>query len=137
MRLEGEFVEARFIKRLNRFEAIVEVDGVQQLAHVPNTGRLKELLVDGAPVLLRKYDNPGRKTQFGLILVRKGEVWVSIDSAGVPNRIMHEALLQKRFEEFRDFTEICREVTVGGSRFVFRLFQAGMITISKLKASRL
>jgi len=49
----------------------VEVDGVQEFAHVPNTGRLKELLVDGAAVMVRKYDKTDRKTRFGLILVEK------------------------------------------------------------------
>ena len=53
MRIEGELVKAKFVKRLNRFVALVEVDGVQEFAHVPNTGRLKELLVDGAAVMVR------------------------------------------------------------------------------------
>jgi sugar fermentation stimulation protein A len=40
----------RFITRLNRFEAAVEIDGREQLCHVKNTGRCKELLVPGAAV---------------------------------------------------------------------------------------
>jgi len=54
----------------------VEVDGVQEFAHVPNTGRLKELLVDGAAVMVRKYDKTDRKTRFGLILVRKTDMGI-------------------------------------------------------------
>jgi len=122
MRIEGELVEARFIKRLNRFVAVVEVDGMQELAHVPNTGRLKELLEEGAVVMVRKYDRTDRKTRFGLILARKNGIWVSIDSANAPNRIMHEALVQGRFDKFRGYSEIRREVTVLNSRFDFGLF---------------
>ncbi|HOQ37525.1 MAG TPA: DNA/RNA nuclease SfsA [Acetivibrio sp.] len=122
MKIEGELVQGKFINRLNRFEAVVEVEGIQELAHVPNTGRLKELLTEGATVLLRKYDRTDRKTRFGLILVRKNGIWVSIDSANVPNRIMYEALKQGKLEPFRDFSQICREVTVLSSRFDFGLF---------------
>lgn len=122
MKIEGILTEARFIKRLNRFEATVEIDGAEQLAHVPNTGRLRELLVAGATVLVRKFCSPSRKTQFGLILVKKDGIWVSIDSANVPNRIMYEALIQKRFEQFRSYREIRREVAIYNSRFDFGLF---------------
>ncbi|MBZ4644562.1 MAG: sugar fermentation stimulation protein [Clostridia bacterium] len=70
LQIEGQLVEGKFRKRLNRFEAIVNIDGVDNLVHVPNTGRLKELLVDDAAVLVRKFDNSNRKTQFGLLLVK-------------------------------------------------------------------
>lgn len=123
MRIEGELYNARFIKRLNRFEAIVEIDGTEQLTHVPNTGRLRELLFEGAEVMVKGFDNPGRKTRFGLVLARKDGIWVSIDSANVPNRIMHEALLQKRFDMYRDYDEVRKEVTVSNSRFDFGLFK--------------
>jgi len=133
MRIEGELVKAKFVKRLNRFVALVEVDGVQEFAHVPNTGRLKELLVDGAAVMVRKYDKTDRKTRFGLILVRKNGIWVSIDSANAPNRIMYEALVQGKFDKFRDYSEIRREVTVLNSRFDFGLFSEGKEYYMKLK----
>jgi len=122
MKIEGKLVEARFIKRLNRFVAVVEVDGEQQTVHVPNTGRLRELLVEGAAVLLRRYSSPNRKTQFGLLLVKYGDIWVSIDSANVPNKIVHEALLEGYFQQFRSYRSICREVTMNKSRFDFGLF---------------
>lgn len=125
MRIEGELVTGRFIKRLNRFEAVVEVEGVQELVHVPNTGRLKELLTEGAVVQLRKFDNLHRKTKFGLLLVKKGEVWVSIDSANLPNKIVYEALKNNTFEQFGAYSEIRREVTMLNSRFDFGLFGDG------------
>jgi len=34
-------VEGRFLERLSRFHAAVEVDGHRLLAHVPNSGRLR------------------------------------------------------------------------------------------------
>ena len=125
MKIEGILIEAQFIERLNRFEAIIEINGVQELTHIPNTGRLRELLVQGAFVLVRKFSNPSRKTQFGLMFVKQGEIWVSIDSANIPNKIMYEALIQKRLEMFRDYEEVKREVQMYNSRFDFGLFSEG------------
>ena len=47
-----DYVKGIFKNRPNRFIAEVEVDGEMEIAHVPNTGRCKELLVDDAVVWL-------------------------------------------------------------------------------------
>lgn len=39
---------ARFVSRSNRFVAYVEQNGQQEICHVKNTGRCKELLIPGA-----------------------------------------------------------------------------------------
>ena len=68
-----DYVKGIFKNRPNRFIAEVEVDGKIEIAHVPNTGRCKELLVDGAAVYLKPSDNPKRKTRFTLhFVVNKG-----------------------------------------------------------------
>lgn len=121
MKLEGELVNGVFLRRLNRFEAIADIEGCERLIHVPNTGRLKELLVEGVEIRVRKFDNSRRKTAYGLLLVRKGSRWVSIDSANVPNKLIYEALSDKKLERFKDFSVIRREVTWGASRFDFCL----------------
>ena len=64
-----DYVKGIFRYRPNRFIAEVEVDGKLEKAHVPNTGRCKELLVDGATVWLAPSDNPNRKTKFSLHFV--------------------------------------------------------------------
>ncbi|WHH60691.1 DNA/RNA nuclease SfsA [Petroclostridium sp. X23] len=122
MLIEGILVEGFFIQRLNRFEAIVDIEGEGRLVHVPNTGRLKELLIPGAPVMVKKFNNPKRKTQFGLLLVKKDDVWISIDSANVPNKMVYEGLMNRIFPRFNRYEQIKREVTVGNSRFDFGLF---------------
>jgi len=122
LNIEGEIIKGRFVERLNRFEAFVEIEGVKELVHVPNTGRLRELLTDNAVVIVKKFDKPSRKTKFGLLLVEKDEVWVSIDSANVPNKIVHEALKNKFFDQLNNYGEIRREVTMINSRFDFGLY---------------
>lgn len=121
MIFNGEIIEGKFQKRLNRFEAIVNISDCDCLAHVPNTGRLKELLVYGAKIYLRKSENQLRKTQYSIILVENGDVLVSIDSANVPNKLVYEALKNGCFEMFNDFTEIKKEAKYGNSRLDFKL----------------
>ena len=64
-----DYVKGIFKNRPNRFIAEVEVDGILHKAHVPNTGRCKELLVEGATVWLMPSDNPNRKSKFSLHFV--------------------------------------------------------------------
>ena len=45
-----DYVKGIFKSRPNRFIAEVEVGGRSEIAHVPNTGRCRELLVENAVV---------------------------------------------------------------------------------------
>lgn len=106
-------VHARFIKRSNRFIAYVLIDEKTEMVHVKNTGRLGELLLPGADVVLQKTDNPNRKTQYDLISVYKENLgWVNIDSQ-VTNKVVLE-WLQKQ-----DYTYIKPEFRYGNSRLDF------------------
>ena len=60
MRL-GQLIEGRFIERLNRFAALVEIDGRESLVHVANSGRMKELLLSGNRVLVMPVDDAHRR----------------------------------------------------------------------------
>ena len=72
--------KATFLARPNRFIAHVELAGEPVVCHVKNTGRCRELLVPGAEVWLEKGSNPGRKTAWDLIAVRKGEHLINMDA---------------------------------------------------------
>ncbi len=109
-------VEGRFIKRINRFIAEVEVDGQVEKVHVKNTGRCKELFTVGVKVYLEPSDNPDRKTRFSLISLYKGDLLINIDSQ-VPNQVVYEALLAGDIKEIQDVTYAKREVKHGNSRF--------------------
>jgi len=109
-------IKASFIKRLNRFIAEVLVDRKVELTHVKNTGRCKELFVEGVTVFLEVSDNPNRKTKYSLISLYKGDHLINIDSQ-VPNQVVFEALLAGEIQELQDVTYGKREVTYGKSRF--------------------
>ena len=83
--------EAAFLRRPNRFIAIAELDGVETVCHVKNTGRCRELLLPGAKIYLQRAENPLRKTAWDLIAVQKGERLINMDAAA-PNAVFFEWL---------------------------------------------
>lgn len=111
-------VEGVFVSRPNRFIANVIIDGVEQIVHVKNTGRCKELLVKGAKVFLSVSDNPARKTKYDLIAVDKvsenKNILINMDSQ-IPNDIAYEWV--KESPLFSCNANAKREVTYGKSRF--------------------
>lgn len=83
--------QGRFVSRPNRFIAIVELDGREEVCHVKNTGRCRELLTPGAEVWVQQADSPARKTAYDLIAVRKGDRLINMDAAA-PNAAVGEWL---------------------------------------------
>ncbi len=69
-----------FLRRENRFRVEVEAEGNSFPAHLPNSGRLEELLVPGREVFLSREEKGKRRTPFDLKLVRVGEILVSVDA---------------------------------------------------------
>lgn len=103
-----------FKKRPNRFIAHVEINGKEEVCHVKNTGRCRELLVPSALVFLEESDNPNRKTKYDLIAVEKGSRLINMDSQ-VPNKVVEEWL--KEGNLFGKEAKVRREVVYGNSRF--------------------
>lgn len=107
---------AKFISRPNRFIAHVEIDGKEEICHVKNTGRCKELLIPGADVYVQKSDNPDRKTKYDLISVYKGDMLINIDSQA-PNKIFREWAEGSGY--FKNMMLIRPECKYKNSRFDF------------------
>ncbi|WP_300409663.1 DNA/RNA nuclease SfsA [Lagierella sp.] len=105
-----------FIKRLNRFIALVYVNESLELVHVKTTGRCKEILQPGVLCYLEKSNNPNRKTKYSLISVEKNHVLINIDSQ-VPNQIIYDAITKNYIFQHLQTKNIKREVPYGSSRF--------------------
>lgn len=114
----NNIIEGIFLNRVNRFLAHCLVEGEKAAVHVPNTSRLTELCIEGAPVILQKALNPNRKTQFTLIHIQKNGVWINIDSHS-PNQIVFEAIEKNpRIIQLSSNPDLLkREVAYGKSRF--------------------
>ncbi len=110
-----------FLRRPNRFVAHVEIDGQEEIVHVKNTGRCRELLPPGARVWCEKSDNPNRKTKYDLITVEKGHYLINMDSQA-PNAAVKEWLEAGGMGKW----DLIRpEKTFGASRFDFYLERDG------------
>ena len=90
MKLSPDLKQGTFIDRPNRFSARIAVDGAPVLAHVPNSGRMKELFKENATVFLTPRNGAGRKTAFDVSLVQVDNVLVSSD-ARLPSALVDEA----------------------------------------------
>ena len=110
-----------FRARPNRFIAHVEIGGREEIVHVKNTGRCRELLPPGAQVWCQESDNPARKTRFDLITVQKGHRLINMDSQA-PNAAAKEWLLSGGLGEISDLRP---ETFYQDSRFDFSFEKDG------------
>ena len=115
LELGDDLIEGRFVERVNRFLARVEIGGREVGVHVANSGRMKELFFPGVRVLVKPAPGDHRKTKFDLALVGLGFTLVSAD-ARLPNALVAEAVAEGRLSQFADYPLITREVTFGESR---------------------
>lgn len=138
--LGGPLAPARFVERPNRFLVRCRLtggpgdppgdgarDGAPVVeAHLPDPGRLAELLTPGRAVLLRPAEAPGRKTDWTATLVRSAsdEGWVSVDTT-LPNRLVERALRRRVLDELAGWELEATEVALGASRIDFVLSRDG------------
>ncbi len=113
--------QGTFIERPNRFIAFVNYQDKTLRCHVPDPGRLKEILYPGVTVLLRfPMIKTTEKTDAGLIgvYVPSSDVWVSTDSQLASRYIRQE---WNHLPVFKEYDEINPEFTYGESRIDFLL----------------
>jgi len=111
----SDMVPGIFRTRPNRFIAHIEIDGRDEVCHVKNTGRCRELLPPGAAVWCQRSGNPNRKTKYDLIAVQKGQRLINMDSQA-PNAAAKEWLQSGSLGEI---TDLRAETVHGESRFDF------------------
>ena len=118
-----------FRARPNRFIAHVEIGGQEEIVHVKNTGRCRELLPPGAQVWCQESDNPARKTRFDLITVQKGHRLINMDSQA-PNAAAKEWLSAGGLGPIENLKAEARH---GDSRFDFAFEKDGVPCFLEVK----
>ncbi len=122
-----------FLSRPNRFIAHIEIDGQEEICHVKNTGRCRELLPRGAKVYCQRSDNPSRKTKYDLISVRKGDLLINMDSQA-PNAAAKEWLAGGGLGPIENLRP---ETKHGDSRFDFSFTKDGIPCFLEVKGCTL
>jgi sugar fermentation stimulation protein A len=120
MILGKKMVDGEFLERPNRYLARVTVDGQEVLAHVPDPGRLPGLMIPGRKVRLIYQPGPKRKTDYSLVLVKHGKIWVSVFPV-FANSLVKQALTENALPMFAGYRNFRSEAKMGHSRFDFKL----------------
>lgn len=128
-------IRGQFCSRPNRFLAVVRIGGQEEIVHVKNTGRCRELLIPGCTVYLSSSDNPNRKTKYDLIAVEKQRegkppLLINLDSQ-IPNAAAAEWL--ETGSLFSANAVFRREVTHGNSRFDFSIMDGNIQSFLEVK----
>ena len=118
--LFGSLTHVTLKARPNRFVALVEVDGRVEECFMANPGRMRELLVPGASVYLKRCESHLRRTRWNLALVDHGGIFVSFDSR-VPNVVVEESIEAGLVPEFHGYRVDRREPGFGDSRLDLQL----------------
>ena len=120
MKFGEKIVEGMFLERPNRYLARVEIDGKETLAHVPDPGRLPGLLLENRKIMLIYQPSEKRKTDYTLVLVKHGSIWVSVFPA-FANSLVSNALIEETLPFLNGYSSFKSEVKAGNSRFDFYL----------------
>ena len=126
-------VWGEFLGRPNRFSVWVRVNWRKELAHLPNPGRLLQVLTPGRPVLLRPATGEHRKTRWTAIGADLSGMLVSLDST-LPNRFFPKALAQGLIPPLAGWALVRKEPRLGAGRADFLLERAGEELLVEVKS---
>lgn len=105
-----------YIDRPNRFIAHVLLGEDIVTCHMPNPGRMWELLFPGVTMYVRKATQPGRKTPYDVVGIERDGVPILLDTQ-YNNDTAAKLIETHAVPVWEDWDLIRREVKVGDSRF--------------------
>jgi len=116
MDLPKTLVAAKFLRRLNRFAVVVRLpDGTVVEAHLPNSGRLQEVLRPDNEVWLVPRSGRGRRTAYDVLLAQDGETLVCLD-ARLPPQLLLEGIYTGKVQVFGKVLGVQPEIAYGNHR---------------------
>ena len=133
MTIGYKFIEAEFVERPNRFLTRVRLYGEIVDSHLPDPGRLLELLIPGVRVLVKEENGENRKTQFSTQAVYAGETLISLNTI-IPNRFVSYLLKNQGLAFLQEWEFQKQEVSYGNSRFDFQLKKNNSIMVLEVKS---
>ena len=133
MKIRHKLIKAEFIDRPNRFLTRIRLNGKIVDSHLPDPGRLTELLIPGAQLLVKQEKGKNRKTQFSTQAIYAEDTLISLNTL-VPNQFVYY-LLQNHGLAFLAGWEVQKkEVSYDTSRFDFQLKKANSIMVLEVKS---
>jgi len=119
MKFDTPLIKTKFIKRYKRFFVDVMLNKEILTAHCPNSGSMMGLLNENENAWVSKSKNPKRKLKYTLEILEKKKQKVGVNTH-LTNKIVEEALVNKKIKEFEKFNQVQREVKFNNNtRFDF------------------
>ena len=110
-------VEGTYLSRPNRFSVTCLTGGKEAYVFMPNPGRMRELLLPGAKLVLADHGRQaGRRTRFTVMAAYYDERIVFLHTH-LNNLVARILVENKAIPELRDFAVAGTEVTAGDHRF--------------------
>lgn len=114
MKISPPFLKAQFIRRYKRFFAdVLTESGEMVTLHCPNTGSMKNCLVEYSPCWYSLSNNPKRKLPGTLELVTTSHGHIAGVNTGRPNQLVREAIESGKITALSDNDELLSEVRYG------------------------
>ncbi len=114
-----KLIEGFFLRRLNRFVIECKVNGKKTLAHLPNPGRLWELLFKDSKILLYA-NNPFSTLKYTVAAVYKDAKPVLLHTIKT-NSVAEWLIKNSLIEELKDYRILSKEKIINNSRIDFFL----------------
>jgi sugar fermentation stimulation protein A len=137
LRLFNEIIQARFLRRPNRFLVRCESDGKILSAFLPNPGKLQELLLPGHVIyLIREGKSPDRKTHYTVVAVERDGHPIMLHTYRT-NEVAKYLLQKGKLPGLKRVKIVQSEVRIGASRFDFLLKENGKDILLEIKSCTL
>lgn len=108
--------KGRFVSRPNRFVILLEMDGAVVRAHMPNPGRMRELLFPGTVLYAAPHAKPGSRTAWRIVGVEREGEPIPLDTSRA-NDTAAWLVDHQKIPGWEPYRVLRREVSMGDSRF--------------------
>ena len=109
MKFIERLLQGTLIKRYKRVFVDIKYKNKIITGHCPNTGSMMGLLNKGNKIWFSRSDNLSRKLKYTLEIIEVGKKMIGINTL-LTNKIVFEALSQKKIKNFAKFNNIKPEV---------------------------
>jgi sugar fermentation stimulation protein A len=109
MKFKEKLLQGTLVKRYKRFFVDIKYQNKIITSHCPNSGSMLGLLKKGNKVWFSRSDNPKRKLKYTLEIIKVDKNLVGINTH-LSNKIILEALVQKKIEKLIEYNNIKSEV---------------------------
>lgn len=109
--LYDTILKATYTGRPNRFVVTLDLNGESVLAHLPNPGRMWELLFTGVTMYIVPHDKPDAKTKYRVVGIERDGVVIMLDT-NYSNDVAQHLIENKLIPGWEQWRVVRREYTV-------------------------